>query len=410
MGDSLKIVIGREEDKKVDVVLKDSDEFLKWFLKEKPIDKEISFVGESPEISKMELLSEFLMYYFLVKKKCEKFMNNYNELFVLEDNNFLKEALDFFASSNKGGKFLRATLVSLGYNSFDKEDDDFLPLSMALEVFQTSILIHDDIIDEASKRRGDDTIPFKYKKVYSEPVFEKESFVLKRDKMADSMALCLGDIGLYFANQIIVKNYSNNLRLPLVLEYYNDIAIKTCKGEMIDVILPFFEEFYGQTENLEDNVFEIYKLKTAWYSVVGPYVLGAILAGADTEKINRLEDALINLGVSFQIKDDILGIYGDFAKTGKTSSDCAEFKQTILYAYAVNTSYKDDFLKMYGNDKNIDEVRDLFDKCGAKEYAIKLMDKLYEASFKEILNLDFLDFDKKKILLGFAEFLRVRSK
>ena len=126
-----------------------------------------------------------------------------------------------------------------------------------------------------------------------------------------------------------------------VLNYYNSVAIKTCEGEMIDVILPFYEEFYGN-ENLEESVMEIYKLKTAWYSVVGPYCMGALLGGLEEENLEKLEETLINLGIAFQIKDDLLGIYGDEKHIGKsTTSDVSEFKQTILYSHIINTEYKD---------------------------------------------------------------------
>ena len=228
------------------------------------------------------------------------------------------------------------------------------------------------------------------------------------------MALCLGDLGFYLANKIIVQNYKGD-DLSRVLDYYTDVVIKTCHGEMIDVILPFFAEFYGDDDNLEDHVMEIYKLKTAWYSVVGPFCLGAILGGLDEEKISVLEDALMNLGIAFQIKDDLLGIYGDEKAIGKSiSSDISEFKQTILYAYAINTEYKDELLKIYGKSdlqkEDVLKVQDIFDRCGAKDYANAKMDEMFKTSFERILNINFIDSDKKKLLLGFAEYLRVRNK
>ena len=411
------VISNREYDNEKIIVLKESAEFLKWFLGDKDLyDKKIGFIlDDEGIIKKMEVLYSFLKYYLSVKDKLVLKMEDYNRLFVKGySNRFLEEALEQFTSSNKGGKFLRACLIALGYQSFDNDDDKYLPLGIALELFQTSILIHDDIIDKADKRRGLDTIPMKYQKIYGDPIKNGDSFEVKRKDIGNSMALCLGDLGFYLALQIIVKNYRDNKNLNRVLEYYNDVAIKTCEGEMVDVILPFYEEFYGEEDDLESHVMEIYKLKTAWYSVVGPYCLGAILGGCNEEKLHKLEDALINLGVAFQIKDDLLGIYGDEKHIGKSvTSDVSEYKQTILYAYAINTEYKDELLKYYGKDisaKEMDKVKEIFDKSGAREYANKTMDKLFEGSFKNILDLDFLDLDKKKLLLGFAEFLKVRSK
>ena len=399
------------------VVLKNSEEFLKWFLGDKSLhDKKIGFIfDDNGDVKKMEVMYEFLKYYLSVKDKFTLKMEDYNDLFVKGyTNRFLEEALEQFVSSNKGGKFLRASLIALGYQSFGNDDDKYLPLGIALEIFQTSILIHDDIIDKADKRRGLDTIPIKYQKIYSDNIKEGNDFESKRKDIGNSMALCLGDLGFYLALQIIVKNYRNDKNLDRVLEYYNDVAIKTCEGEMVDVVLPFYEEFYGEEDDLESHVMEIYKLKTAWYSVVGPYCMGAILGGLDDEKVHKLEDALINLGVAFQIKDDLLGIYGDEKHIGKSvTSDVSEYKQTILYAYTINTEYKDELLKYYGKDISVcdmDKVKEIFDKSGAREYANKTMDKLFKDSFNDILDLDFLDLDKKKLLLGFAEFLKVRSK
>ena len=399
------------------VVLKNSEEFLKWFLGDKSLhDKKIGFIfDDNGDVKKMEVLYNFLKYYLSVKDKFTLKMEDYNDLFVKGyTNRFLEEALEQFVSSNKGGKFLRASLIALGYQSFGNDDDKYLPLGIALEIFQTSILIHDDIIDKADKRRGLDTIPVKYQKIYGAPIKDGDNFEDKRKDIGNSMALCLGDLGFYLALQIIVKNYRNDKNLDRVLEYYNDVAIKTCEGEMVDVVLPFYEEFYGENDNLEKHVMEIYKLKTAWYSVVGPYSLGAILGGLDDEKVHKLEDALLGLGIAFQIKDDLLGIYGDEKHIGKSvTSDVSEFKQTILYAYTINTEYKDELLKYYGKDISVcdmDKVKEIFDKSGAREYANKTMDKLFKDSFNDILDLDFLDLDKKKLLLGFAEFLKVRSK
>ena len=404
------------DDDKV-VVLKESAEFLNWFLGDKNLhDKKIGFIlDDNGTVKKMEVLYEFLKYYLSVKDKLNLKMEDYNSLFVKGySNKFLEEALEQFVSSNKGGKFLRACLIALGYQSFGNDDDNYLALGCALELFQTSILIHDDIIDKADKRRGLDTIPVKYQKIYGDPIKDGNDFEGKRKDIGNSMALCLGDLGFYLALQIIVQNYRNNENLDRVLEYYNSVAIKTCEGEMVDVILPFYEEFYGEEDDLESHVMEIYKLKTAWYSVVGPYCMGAILGGLDDKKVHKLEDALINLGVAFQIKDDLLGIYGDEKHIGKSvTSDVSEYKQTILYAYAINTKYRDELLKYYGKDisvKEMDKVKEIFDKSGAREYANKTMDKLFKDSFKDILNLDFLSTDKKKLLLGFAEFLKVRSK
>lgn len=374
---------------------KSSEDFLKWFLEKKPFNIKFEF-NCSDEIKNLCL---FLIYYFNSMKKIEKAVREYNDSLRDEDNQFIRDGLNEFAFSNEGGKYLRGVLAKLGYNLF-KKDDYYIPLAIALETFQTSILIHDDIIDKSDKRRGVDTIPLRYKKKY-EGIGD----------ISNSMALCLGDLGFYLVNNILVNNYGDFTNLPLLLNYFNNMAIKTCKGEMVDVILPFYEQKLGGIDDLEGTITLIYELKTAWYSVVSPFVLGCILGGIPWKEVKSFEDALIDLGTAYQIKDDLLGIYGDETVIGKGSSDISEFKQTLLYSYTINTSYKDELLKYYGSD-NIEannKVREIFDKSGAKEYAIKTMEKLFnESSYK--ISLLKIDDENKNILLGFCEFLKVRGK
>ena len=375
---------------------KSSKDFLSWFLENMPLNKELEFKC-SDNIKNLYL---FLIYYFSSKKDIQKGVEKYNKSLKCEDNVFIEEGIDEFIISNTGGKYLRAVLAGLGYNVFGGKDNYYIPLAIALEIFQTSILIHDDIIDKSEMRRGEDTIPLRYRKKYK-----------NIGDVSNSLALCLGDLGFYLANNVLVNNYSNFSNLSVLLKYYNDMAIKTCKGEIIDVILPFYEKNIGGFDNLEDTVNLIYELKTAWYSVVSPFTLGCILGGASLDDVKSIERALINIGTAYQIKDDLLGIYGDEKVVGKSSSDISEFKQTILYSYTIHTNYKDELLKYYGSDdlESVNKVKEIFDKSGAKKYAIKTMEKLFDESSSKISLLD-IDLEHKNILLGFCEFLKVRGK
>ena len=184
---------------------------------------------------------------------------------------------------------------------------------------------------------------------------------------------------------------------------------------MIDIILPFKEEFFDTDPNLEEKIMEVYKLKTAWYSVIGPYCLGLTLGGMEEKNIKKIESILLNVGIAFQIKDDILGIYGDSNLLGKsTNSDIEEFKQTILYSFAMQTKYQEELLKYYGKPnltiENIEEVKTIFEKSGAKKYAEDTMNKLFIHSLSEIDKDDSLNKEAKGILKGFIVYLQNRSK
>ncbi len=394
-------------------------EFIDWFFANKNEFKNTKLVFESKlkniNCDDIQNMYEFLKFYLKIKKTCNDGMNNYNNNLLNEDKNEeIKKAISEFVRMNDNGKFLRATLVALGYQSMGNKDDNYLNLALALELFQTSILIHDDIIDNAVLRRGKETIPVSYNKHFNKET-EQKNFKQKRQKFSDSMAICIGDLGFYLANELIVQGYKENRNLGNILSYYHQTAIKTCKGEMIDIVLPFKEEFFDTDPNLEEKIIEVYKLKTAWYSVIGPYCLGLTLGGMEEKNIKKIESILLNVGIAFQIKDDILGIYGDSNLLGKsTNSDIEEFKQTILYSFAMQTKYQEELLKYYGKPnltiENIEEVKTIFEKSGAKKYAEDTMNKLFIHSLSEIDKDDSLNKEAKGILKGFIVYLQNRSK
>ncbi len=390
-------------------------DFFKWLMKEKNIEN-IKLNG-TEEASNVY---QFVKYYKATKKECEQALADANETFGDEkDNDLVKESVNELIRVNSDGKFLRAMLIALGYTTFaSKKDNAYLPLAAAYETFQTAILIHDDIIDNAVLRRGKETIPVAYKNKFDEyKNKEKETFEAKKNHIADSLGICIGDLGFYLANKIIIDNYKDNAKLAEVLSLYNQIVINTIKGEIIDVKLPFDAEYLGENVTNEKSVMEIYHLKTSWYSVVGPYLLGMTLAGASKEYMDKMENILNNLGIAFQIKDDILGIYGVEEELGKSaSSDISEFKQTILYAYLVEKApeYLDEINKYYGKEnlciEELNIVKDVFDKSGAKSYAENTMNNLFVNAVNSIKEEKILDEEYKEILLGLVEYLRLRTK
>jgi len=389
-------------------------EFINWAKKED--EKNIIVESEIETINKADIVNlyNFINFYKKAKSICETQTEEYNDTIIKQNYKEIEEAALEFTRLNKDGKYLRATLVGLGYQTTNKTDDYYKNLASALEIFQTAILIHDDIIDNAKVRRGKETIPVSYIKKYQNPINENEEFKEKQTNFGDSMGICIGDLGFYIANQIIIKTYKNNPNFSKLLEYYTDVVIKTCKGEMLDIILPFKEEYFQTDDNLERKIMEIYKLKTAWYSVIGPYCLGLILGDSKEEYIKTMEDILLEVGVAFQIQDDLLGIYGDEKQIGKSStSDLEEYKQTILYSYVMNTQYKDELHKYYGkkiNTEEINKVKEIFDKSGAKKYAENKMEELFKTSEEQINGLEFINKKNKSILKGFIIYLKNRTK
>ena len=356
----------------------------------------------------MNSIELFKEYYNEQKIKIEKLLKDYNEKLIIEDNPLIKKNLEYFKDLNSDGKLVRGTLVNLGY-SLEKDHDDYSNnLALTYEIFQTAILIHDDIIDNDEKRRGKDTIHYRNYQDYLSLINDKDELT----GYSKSIALCMGDYGLYIANKVITESYTNDPNLGKVLNYFNDIVLKTIKGELLDVILPIQSKNNIKNDLLEENIIEIYRLKTAYYTIIGPLVTGLILAGASTEKQEIIEKFGEEVGIAFQIQDDILGIYSD--ETGKViGSDIKEYKQTILYSYIQNTQYKEEFKKYYGQEltqENINKVRELLEISGATQYAINEMNKRYDKSIEILDSIGWIEFNKKEILKGFIEYLRKRNK
>ena len=312
-----------------------------------------------------------------------------------KDNCFIKESLEELKRLSKGGKRVRGYLIKLGQMLFGKDDDSYIDIAAAIEIFQTAILIHDDVIDEADKRRGLDTINAKY-----------------AGHIGISKAICIGDLGFFISYNIINNaNISDDLKIE-IMKVYSKTLYNTVNGEIIDVELPLKSLEYHK--KMDDKlIYDIYVNKTAWYTIIGPILIGASSANAsslDKEKLMKMGE---NLGIAFQIKDDLLGLYSEDDSMGKTLNDIKEGKQTIIYKYAIDHANKEEIEiinKYYGNscvtkDQN-KIITDLFIELGAKENAEKLE---LEYTKKGIDIINSMDVKNKDLFMDFANYLLKRK-
>ena len=356
------------------------EEFIEYILNSNyTFNDDIALIGElnNPlkELNYYKYLLTFLLFY---KDRLQELINNQNllnsSLINEDDNNIIKKVINDFIDLNKDGKYLRGVLIALGEYIKTKKTEHYLNLATAYETFETSILIHDDIIDNAKLRRGKMTIPRRICQEYLNKGNYNDTI-----KLANSIGICLGDYGLFIANKIIYDKYQDFPSFNKLLKLYNEIVIKTIKGEVLDVYLPYLAK--QQKYNVkEQDILNIYQLKTSLYTIVGPFALGCALSEEEIPK--DLEEILINIGIYYQIKDDILSIFKNSNQLGKTNtSDIEEFKQTLLYTYIINTSYKNEFLKLYGKkkitNKELSRVRELLKDSGALKYTEDYLDNIY---------------------------------
>ena len=160
-------------------------------------------------------------------------------------------------------------------------------------------------------------------------------------------------------------------------------------------------------------IYDIYVNKTAWYTIIGPILIGAASANASYEDKKKLIEMGTNLGIAFQIKDDLLGLYSNSNDIGKTLNDIKEGKQTIIYKYALDKANKEELKiieKYYGNP-NIDAkgnkiITELLDKLGAKANAEKLLLEYTNKGINIINNMNVMN---KELFTEFANYLLKRN-
>lgn len=363
------------------------------------------------EIYNYKYLLTFLLFYKRHAKMLRDGQDEFNYSLINNlDNPKINEIITDFLDLNKDGKYIRGTLIALGeYLATKKEELEYLPLAYAYETFQTAVLIHDDIIDNAKYRRNKETIPRRICKRYLDKIKTKD-YYNDTLKYANSIGICAGDYGFYEANKVIIDNYQNHKNFASLLSFYNDIIIKTIKGEILDVTLPYLGK-YNYAKVSENDILDIYNLKTSWYTIIGPFLLGFILGGGKIS--NKFVDVLNKIGYAFQIKDDILGIFGESDVIGKsTTSDIEEFKQTIMYSYIMNTEYKNEFLKYYGKKTtkdSLNHIKELLKKSGAYDYALVYLNNIYAENYENIDSLPISE-EGKDILKGLMIYINIREK
>ncbi len=316
---------------------------------------------------------------------------------VLELSPKLIPLVDVFIDGCAGGKRLRAMLVRLGYElvAGNKNSDIYKPAS-AVEVFQTGILAQDDIIDQSPLRRGK---PSLYKAMGGE-------------HYGISQTIILGDIGMFLGVKLISESNFLPERKNQAVSVFSQMMINTGLGEMLDVEI----SLPGKEKNEEDMV-TISQLKTAYYTFIYPFSIGAILAGAESNIVKLFKEFGLNLGVAYQIQDDILGVFGDEKTLGKSvTSDIEEGKNTLLITFALehaDEKQREVLDQYYGKgevtEKVHEQIKKVFTDTGALEYSRSKAVEYVKVA-KEVIPKITSNLEQMSLLEGLADFLINREK
>ncbi len=333
------------------------------------------------------------------KAKCDLFLSGEgikNFLSTFELDREMGTYIDALIRHSDGGKRIRAYLVCLGYGLFSGDfnmEKTLLP-SMSYELFQTGILAHDDIIDNSDYRRF-------------APSMHKD---LGHGHDGVSKSICVGDLGIVSAIEILTKcDFSDEIKLRAI-SHQNKIFAATIAGELKDI------EFSYADRVEEEDIIDMYRLKTAGYTVTGPLVLGAILACAKQEHICLLQKFGDNVGIAFQIRDDILGMFGDENKLGKSAySDMCEGKKTIIVSHFdrnASDADKDEFYSVYGMSNSggneLAKAQKLLIDNGSLKYAEDKCE-MYIENAKAYLSEMSISDESRSVLLGLLTYMTQRN-
>jgi len=236
-----------------------------------------------------------------------------------------------------GGKRMRPYLAVVGYG---KLDTAIVPVAAAQELLHVAMLVHDDIIDQDTMRHSQATINGAYETDYASVLPGSQA-----THHANSAALLAGDTLLSEAYRLVQSAPFSSSVIHQLSERLSRSVFEVIGGELIDI-----EAGFVATEQFDPMT--IYRYKTASYSLVGPLVSGALCTEVDEATRDILQEFGTQCGIAFQLQDDLIGVFGDEATTGKSAdTDLHEGKQTVLIAEhqsMMNSEQAARFAKWFG--------------------------------------------------------------
>ena len=309
-----------------------------------------------------------------------------NELNYNKEPQTLFEPIEYILSI--GGKRLRPILAYMATNLFTNDIDNTTYPALAIEIFHNFSLLHDDLMDNASMRRGQPTVHVKWNV---------------------NAAVLSGDAMLIDAYNYITKVPSNFL--SPILEVFTQTAMQVCEGQQYDM------DFEKSLNVKESDYIEMIRLKTA-VLLAASMKIGAILGGASDKDADKLYDFGINIGLAFQLKDDLLDVYGDTLSFGKEiGGDIVSNKKTFLLIKALENSDEIDKTSLkelianesFDANSKINAVKKIYDGLNLELMTNKLIQKYYLAALNCLSEINIPD-DRKNELLNYTKNLMNREK
>ena len=310
---------------------------------------------------------------------------------------FLEKEIDYDYPNNlyepvkylldSGGKRLRPLITLFVSDLFTGNITNALPASAALEIFHNFTLAHDDIMDNSLMRRGKKTI---------------------NSKWDNNTGILSGDVMLIISYEIL--NKYEDPKYILLSKQLTQTSRLVCEGQQNDM------DFSLKKDVLEDDYFEMIENKTA--VLIGcSFMFGGIVSDLNTKNINILYEVGKNLGIAFQLEDDLLDCFGDETKFGKKiGGDILEKKKTLLFIYTqakLDNDKRVEFESIFFSDNieesiKLDSIKRFYETSGAVDY-LKNKVQEYSNNAKKLINQMLIDNNKKLGLNKFSEKLLNRQ-
>ena len=310
---------------------------------------------------------------------------HFNSLLFEKEPKNLYEPIQYIISL--GGKRLRPVLTLMATEVFDADCKKALAAATAVEVFHNFSLIHDDIMDDAPLRRGNETV---------------------HEKWNINTGILSGDAMLILAYQYF-EEYEPKIFQELA-QLFSKTALEVCEGQQYDV------DFETRDDVTIQEYLKMIEYKTA--VLVGASMkMGAIVAETAEENKNFIYDFGLNLGLAFQLQDDYLDAFGNPETFGKqVGGDIIENKKTYLYLKALEfatPSQKEQLLHLFSiqpndNTDKINSVKLLFNETGASQATQKAIVDFTLLAFETLEKMD-IELSKKEMLKSFGEKLMSRK-
>lgn len=304
-----------------------------------------------------------------------------------------------------GGQRIRPLFAYYGYLAAEgRNKKAMLNACLCTELVQSYMLIHDDIIDRDVLRRGQPTVHVRYANQY-----KKISGDFNHLGLAG--AILAGDLAASYCYEILDEtNFKPQFKIKAIMRL-NQMMETVLNGQIMDIFLGVGRQLTSK------DIHKILRNKTASYTVEGPLQIGAILAGASAKTLSILKEYGIFLGIAFQLKDDILGMFGNKKVTGKSdSSDIKEGKQTLLITEAkkrATVSQRKIITQTLGNQhatvQQINSVKKIVTETGALASIIKEAEK-YADQAKAVVDKSAFPGKVKSFLIEITDYIVYRDR